>query len=125
MPVEGTLLPLWGMEVDPDDVKEDLKGFAQSKAGQRTKKAAESFGIGEEQLAGLKLGELLESPPPGLDEGVALAKVVEFVTKEEYAKFSRIVFDTAPTGDFCQMFSDQVLLIYNAACATMVIMNSL
>ena len=28
-----------------------------------------------EQLADLKLGELLDTPPPGLDEAVAIAKV--------------------------------------------------
>lgn len=51
-----------------------------------------------DQLKELKLGELLETPPPGLDEAVAIAKVVQFVNSQEYAKFSRIVFDTAPTG---------------------------
>ena len=34
----------------------------------------------------------------GLDEAVSIAKVVEFVRSEKYARFSRIVFDTAPTG---------------------------
>lgn len=35
------------------------------------------FGLGSivEQLADLKLGELLDSPPPGFDEAVAIAKV--------------------------------------------------
>ena len=28
-----------------------------------------------DQLADLKLGELLDTPPPGLDEAVAIAKV--------------------------------------------------
>ncbi|GMH39761.1 hypothetical protein BSKO_07659 [Bryopsis sp. KO-2023] len=105
VPVEGTVLPLWGMEVDPEDAKDDLRGFASSKAGQKTKDMMENVGIGAEELAGLKLGELLDSPPPGLDEAVALAKVVEFVTKEEYAKFTRIVFDTAPTGHTLRLLS--------------------
>lgn len=35
------------------------------------------FGMGKvvEQLADLKLGELLDSPPPGFDEAVAISKV--------------------------------------------------
>ena len=35
------------------------------------------FGLGSvvEQLADLKLGELLDSPPPGFDEAVAISKV--------------------------------------------------
>lgn len=102
MPVEGTVLPIWGMEVDPDSAKKDIKGFAKSKAAQKSKKMAGKFGIGEEELASLKFGELLDNPPPGLDEAVALAKVVEFITDDAYAKFTRIVFDTAPTGGLFQ-----------------------
>lgn len=36
-----------------------------------------SMGLGmvADQLADLKLGELLDTPPPGLDESVAIAKV--------------------------------------------------
>lgn len=32
------------------------------------------LGLISEQLADLKLGELLDTPPPGLDEAVAIAK---------------------------------------------------
>jgi arsenite/tail-anchored protein-transporting ATPase len=64
--------------------------------------------IGEQvakSLADLKLGELLETPPPGLDEAIAISKVVEFVESEEYARFTRIVFDTAPTGHTLRMLA--------------------
>jgi len=43
-------------------------------------------------------GELLETLPPGVDEAVAISRVVQFINSPEYAHFSRIVFDTAPTG---------------------------
>ncbi len=33
------------------------------------------LGMVADQLAELKLGELLDTPPPGLDEAVAIAKV--------------------------------------------------
>ena len=33
------------------------------------------LGMIADQLANLKLGELLDTPPPGLDEAVAIAKV--------------------------------------------------
>lgn len=56
-------------------------------------------------LSDLKLDELLSTPPPGLDEAVAISKVVEFVESEEYARFTRIVFDTAPTGHTLRMLS--------------------
>ena len=43
-------------------------------------------------------GELLDTLPPGVDEAVAIAKVVQFVKSPKYAHFGAIVFDTAPTG---------------------------
>ncbi|CAL8465589.1 g5125 [Coccomyxa elongata] len=100
VPVEGTALPLWGLEIDPDRAKEDFRAFNARDNGKGTKDFMSGMGLGmiTEQLADLKLGELLDTPPPGLDEAVAIAKVVEFVRGEEYARFSRIVFDTAPTG---------------------------
>jgi len=46
----------------------------------------------------LTAGELLDTLPPGVDEVVAISKVVGFLRAPEYARFTRIVFDTAPTG---------------------------
>ena len=40
----------------------------------------------------------MDTLPPGVDELVAISKVVAFLKAPEYAKFSRIIFDTAPTG---------------------------
>lgn len=67
----------------------------------------DKFGMGKlmDQLSELKLDELLNTPPPGLDEAIAISKVVEFVESEEYARFTRIVFDTAPTGHTLRMLS--------------------
>ena len=44
---------------------------------QSTKDFMSGMGLGmiADQLADLKLGELLDTPPPGLDEAVAIAKV--------------------------------------------------
>lgn len=45
---------------------------------QSTKDFISGMGLGmiADQLADLKLGELLDTPPPGLDEAVAIAKVL-------------------------------------------------
>jgi arsenite-transporting ATPase len=51
-----------------------------------------------EQLKDLKLSELLDTLPPGVDEAVAISKVVAFLRDPAYSHFTRIVFDTAPTG---------------------------
>lgn len=58
-----------------------------------------------DSLADLGLEELLNTPPPGLDEAIAISKVVEFVESASYARFSRIVFDTAPTGHTLRMLT--------------------
>lgn len=46
----------------------------------------------------LQLGELLDNPPPGVDEAVAISRVVRFLRSPDYAQFRCVVFDTAPTG---------------------------
>ena len=144
VPVEGTSLPLWGMEIDPEQAKEELRREWEKEETQQKARAARRGAMGVvqlkktacvrararpqalplrgplfpmlinlqvedwtsqvglrgvlEQLTDLKLGELLDTPPPGLDEAIAISKVVQFVNSEEYAKFTRIIFDTAPTG---------------------------
>jgi anion-transporting ArsA/GET3 family ATPase len=67
----------------------------------------DKFGMGGmmDQLKELGLDELLHTPPPGLDEAIAIAKVVEFVESASYARFTRIIFDTAPTGHTLRMLS--------------------
>ena len=98
--VEGIDFPLWAMEIDPEVEKENFKAYTAGDGRRAVDEVAGGFGLTGllEQLSDIKLGELLDSPPPGFDEAVAIAKVQQFVSKEEFAKFSRIVFDTAPTG---------------------------
>lgn len=106
--IEGTDLDLWAMEIDVEEAKASFKSASESEEGQqKTSDFLSGMGLG--MLAGplkdLNLGDLLNTAPPGLDEGVAIAKVVDFVDKEEYAKFSRIIFDTAPTGHTLRLLS--------------------
>lgn len=46
----------------------------------------------------LKLSELLDNPPPGVDEAVAISQVIRLMKNPDYAQFRCVVFDTAPTG---------------------------
>ncbi|KAI8111650.1 hypothetical protein M9435_004150 [Picochlorum sp. BPE23] len=98
--IEGVDYPLWAMEIDPEVEREKFKAYTSGDGRKAVDSVAGGFGLTGlfEQLSDIKLGELLDSPPPGFDEAVAIAKVQQFVTKEEFAKFTRIVFDTAPTG---------------------------
>ena len=106
--VDGTDNMLYAMEVDPDQAKEEFAAFArQNDVSSGAKDFMSSVGLGglADQLGDLKLGELLDTPPPGLDEAIAIAKVVQFIKDEKYAKFTRIVFDTAPTGHTLRLLS--------------------
>jgi arsenite-transporting ATPase len=99
---------LYAMEVDPDQAKEEFAAFAkQNDVSSGAKDFMSSVGLGglADQLGDLKLGELLDTPPPGLDEAIAISKVVQFIKDEKYAKFTRIVFDTAPTGHTLRLLS--------------------
>uniref|UniRef100_A0A7R9XZ74 ArsA/GET3 Anion-transporting ATPase-like domain-containing protein n=1 Tax=Micromonas pusilla TaxID=38833 RepID=A0A7R9XZ74_MICPS len=106
--VDGTDAQLYAMEVDPNQAKEEFAAFAkQTDMSQGAKDFMGSVGLGglADQLGDLKLGELLDTPPPGLDEAIAISKVVQFIKDEKYAKFTRIVFDTAPTGHTLRLLS--------------------
>ncbi|XP_028756953.1 ATPase ARSA1-like [Neltuma alba] len=71
------------------------------------KNVMESMGLGmiANQLGDLKLEELLHTLPPGTDEIVAISKVMHFLESSEYDRFTRIVFDTAPTGHTLRLLS--------------------
>ncbi len=73
----GYDLPLWGMEVDPDAARAEFRAANAQDEGAGVKNFLGGMGLGmlADQLKDLKLGELLDTPPPGLDEAVAIAKV--------------------------------------------------
>ncbi|PIA37286.1 hypothetical protein AQUCO_03000110v1 [Aquilegia coerulea] len=99
VPVEGPDSPLFALEINPEKAREEFRSASQNNGGTGVKDFMDSMGLGMlvEQLGELKLGELLDTPPPGLDEALAISKVMQFVEAEEYKMFTRIIFDTAPT----------------------------
>lgn len=105
--VEGPDSPLFAMEIDPEQARAEFRAANSKDGGNGVKGFMDSMGLGGwvEQLGELKLGELLDTPPPGLDEAIAIAKVVQFMQAPEYSKFTRIVFDTAPTGHTLRLLS--------------------
>jgi len=106
---------LWAAEVDPaaalQELREGLKALD-------AKTYLESLGLpgGTTAALGLEeLSEVLESPPPGVDEIAAIAKAAA-----DTAGYDVVVFDTAPTGHTLRMlevptflgdFIDKVLSI--------------
>lgn len=102
VPVEGVDSPLFALEINPEKAREEFRTASQGSGGggDGMKDLMDSMGLGmlADQLGELKLGELLDTPPPGLDEAIAISKVMQFVESQQYNMFTRIVFDTAPTG---------------------------
>lgn len=107
VPVEGPDSPLFALEINPEKAREEFRSAAQTNGGTGVKDFMDGMGLGliAEQLGELKLGELLDTPPPGLDEAIAISKVMQFLESEEYSMFTRIVFDTAPTGHTLRLLS--------------------
>ncbi|KAL1323611.1 hypothetical protein AAHE18_13G028800 [Arachis hypogaea] len=108
VPVEGVESPLYALEINPEKSMEEFRAASQKLGdGTGVKSLMQSMGLGmiADQLGDLKLEELLSTPPPGTDEIVAISKVMQFLESQEYNMFSRIVFDTAPTGHTLRLLS--------------------
>ncbi|KAJ0841355.1 putative arsenite-transporting ATPase [Helianthus annuus] len=105
VPIRGLDSPLFGLEINPEKTKEDFRYASQNNGGVKNIMDSMGLGIVAEQLGELKLAELLDTPPPGLDEAIAISKVMQFVDSPEYSMFTRIVFDTAPTGHTLRLLS--------------------
>ncbi|KAK5830746.1 ATPase GET3B-like [Gossypium arboreum] len=107
VPIEGLNSPLFALEINPEKAKEDFRTASQKNGGSAVKDFMNNMGLGmlADQFGDLKLGELLDTPPPGLDEAIAISKVMQFVESQQYSMFSRIVFDTAPTGHMLRLLS--------------------
>ncbi|WVY96381.1 hypothetical protein V8G54_028532 [Vigna mungo] len=113
VPVEGPDYPLFALEINPEKSREEFRNAAKKNGGTGVKDFMDGMGLGmiADQLGELKLGELLDSPPPGLDEAIAISKacilcvVMQFLESQEYSMFTRIVFDTAPTGHTLRLLS--------------------
>ncbi|XAR59722.1 Arsenite-transporting ATPase [Bertholletia excelsa] len=107
VPVQGLNSPLYALELNPEKAKEEYRSASQKHGGSGVRNLMDSMGLGmlAEQLGELKLEELLDTPPPGLDEAIAISKVMQFLESQEYGMFTRIVFDTAPTGHTLRLLS--------------------
>lgn len=74
----GDDLPLWGMQLNLEQAKEELReAAAAGGVGKGFNDFLDGLGLGmlSDQLKELDLGELLDTPPPGVDEAIAISKV--------------------------------------------------
>jgi len=89
---------LWAAEVDPVEALRELR---EGLKAVDAKSYLEGLGLPGGTIAALgldELSEVLESPPPGIDEIVAIAKAAA-----DTEGFDVVVFDTAPTGHTLRM----------------------
>lgn len=73
--IESETLQLWGMEVNIEKARQDMKDAVSGADGLESMLGDVGLGMFNEQIKELRLGELLENPPPGSDEAVAIASV--------------------------------------------------
>jgi len=95
--VEGTEGRLFAMEVDTEEALEEFKQKLRAVSSMKSKLGELAATIGLDEFA-----DLLENPPPGVDEVVALGNVLEIAKERD---FDRIVVDTAPTGHTLRLLS--------------------
>ncbi len=98
-----TMGKLYAMEVDTDAA---LERFQSALSTFDINKLSQALGVQPELLDGFGLSELsslLNNPPPGLDELVALSNILndEEITRD----FDVVIVDTAPTGHTLRMLA--------------------
>lgn len=108
---------LSAMEVDTEAA---VKEFEQALSAFDAVALGEDLGISKDMVESLGLTDLsqvLANPPPGIDELVALSRVLK-LTRSEEQNYDRIIIDTAPTGhtlrllgfpDFLDNFLEKVI----------------
>ena len=93
---------LYAMEINPEEAGGDFKSLAgmdpDEEVASDLMSSLSSFGLDE-------MSGIFETAPPGMDEAVALAKVIQLIERPEYAVYDRIIFDTAPTGHTLRLLS--------------------
>ncbi|KAG5533187.1 hypothetical protein RHGRI_027411 [Rhododendron griersonianum] len=80
--VEGPNSPLYALEINPEKAREEFRSANQKNGGSGIK----------DFMDGMGLGMLVE-------------QVIQFLEQEQYNTFTRIVFDTAPTGHTLRLLS--------------------
>lgn len=95
--IEGSNGYLYAMEVDSEAALEGFKDKLRKLTSFNSR-----FGELSSQLGLDEFADLIQSPPPGVDEVVALTEVMKVVKDGD---FDRVIIDTAPTGHTLRLLS--------------------
>ncbi|XP_073125273.1 ATPase GET3B-like isoform X2 [Henckelia pumila] len=82
VPVEGPISPLFALEINPEKAREEFRNVSQKNGGSGVKDFMDGMGL-----------------------GIIADQVIQFLESAEYNMFTRIVFDTAPTGHTLRLLS--------------------
>lgn len=122
--VEGVVgASLYAVEVEVDEAVQEFKRLVGGVADGRAAKSEGGLGLSD-------FADIFDAVPPGVDELVALAKLVRLARRDALGMhFDRVIVDTAPTGhtlrlltypDFLDRFIERLLVIrkrFDAASA--------
>ena len=96
--IKGVKGDLFGLEINPEKGTEEMKEILE-KEGEDINSFQQSLEmLGFEDIT----SDLTRNTPPGMDEAISLAKVMQIAQKNEY---DRIILDTAPTGHTIRLLS--------------------
>ncbi|MCE7749087.1 MAG: TRC40/GET3/ArsA family transport-energizing ATPase [Candidatus Heimdallarchaeota archaeon] len=92
--IKGVVGDLFALEINPSAAGEEIsKAIGQPVDSDQFSQFSAIPGLGELQQG---LGQDLKSiPPPGMDEALSFAKILEYAEDEVY---DTVILDTAPTG---------------------------
>lgn len=90
---------LYGLEIDSESAISEFQTLTKDYVAQGRKGLGVDLAkrLGLEEFAGL-----LDNAPPGIDELIALTKVIDIV---KFGDFERVIIDTAPTGHTLRLLS--------------------
>ncbi len=128
--VKGVVGDLFALEINPAAAGDEIsKSIGQPIGTDQFSQFAAIPGLGELQQG---LGQDLQSiPPPGMDEALSFAKILEYAEDEIY---DTVVLDTAPTGhtlrllnipEFLDSFLGRMLKMKTFLSNAMTMMKSL
>jgi len=128
--VKGVVGDLFALEINPAKAGEEIsKAIGQPVDSNQFSQFSAIPGLGELQQG---LGQDLQSiPPPGMDEALSFAKILEYAEDEIY---DTVILDTAPTGhtlrllnipEFLDSFLGRMLKMKTFISNAMTMMKSL
>ena len=92
-------IELYGLEIDSESAMNEFQTLAKDYVAQGPK----ALGVDIARKLGLdEFAGLLDNAPPGIDELIALTKVIDIV---KFGDFERVIIDTAPTGHRLRLLS--------------------